>query len=119
MNYFKDILLFFFSSSCLALPSMAIQVPQSMRALVAPRKCRPADYEVMDVPTPSITLPNHVLIRVYAASVGPSELQVLESSMSSFANITSVPSPFSQVKPRKLTMCTDFQPESAWKDQVL
>lgn len=55
------------------------QIPKTMRSLVAPERCPPAKYEVRDVPTPTITIPTHVLIRVHAASVAPGELQAVAS----------------------------------------
>ncbi|KND90933.1 Quinone oxidoreductase-like protein, chloroplastic [Tolypocladium ophioglossoides CBS 100239] len=52
------------------------QIPKTMRSLVAPERCTPARFEVRDLPTPTITMPTHVLLRVHAASVGAGELQV-------------------------------------------
>ncbi|KAK6450608.1 hypothetical protein FP744_10006858 [Trichoderma asperellum] len=46
-----------------------------MRALVAPRKCGPEAYEVMERPVPSITLPTHVLLKMHAAAMNTGELQ--------------------------------------------
>lgn len=50
-------------------------IPTTMRALVAPRKCGPEGYEVMELPMPSITLPTHVLLRMHAAAMNTGELQ--------------------------------------------
>lgn len=41
----------------------------TMRALVAPKYCKPEDYEVIELPIPEIKAPNEVLIRIHAASV--------------------------------------------------
>lgn len=44
-------------------------VPKTMRALVAPRYCRPDGYEIMEVPVPKIKAPDEVLIRIHAAGI--------------------------------------------------
>lgn len=44
-------------------------LPQTMRALVAPRYCGPDGYEIATVPVPQIKAPDEVLIRIHAASI--------------------------------------------------
>ncbi|UNI23222.1 hypothetical protein JDV02_009054 [Purpureocillium takamizusanense] len=57
-------------------------LPQTMRSLVAPRaRCTPAEYQIQDMPVPSIAMPTQVLIRIHAASVGPAELQFMAGFM--------------------------------------
>ncbi|KAL7924075.1 GroES-like protein [Trichoderma austrokoningii] len=53
-------------------------IPTTMRALVAPHKCGPDAYEVVELPVPSITLPTHVLLKVHAAAMNTGELQSLD-----------------------------------------
>jgi NADPH:quinone reductase-like Zn-dependent oxidoreductase len=55
-----------------------MSIPTTMRALVAPRKCRPEAYEVIELPVPSITLPTDVLLKIHAASVNTGELQAMD-----------------------------------------
>ncbi|KAH6900498.1 chaperonin 10-like protein [Thelonectria olida] len=50
-------------------------VPATMRSLVAPKKCSPADYQVVDMPTPTITQPGHVLLRMRAAAINTGDTQ--------------------------------------------
>ena len=40
-----------------------------MRSLVAPKYCEPAEYEIREVPVPSITEPDQILVRVHAANI--------------------------------------------------
>ncbi|GKT64897.1 putative alcohol dehydrogenase [Colletotrichum tofieldiae] len=44
-------------------------LPQTMRSLVAPRRCAPAEWEVAELPLPTITNPTDVIIQVHAAAV--------------------------------------------------
>lgn len=55
-----------------------------MRALVAPRKCKPSEYEVIERPVPSISLPTHVLIKVRAAAIEVGELRMAAGELSMF-----------------------------------
>lgn len=45
------------------------ELPTTMRSLVAPRRCKPAEYEVIDLPLPSINKPDEMLIKVHAAGI--------------------------------------------------
>ncbi|OAA62222.1 GroES-like protein [Cordyceps fumosorosea ARSEF 2679] len=51
-------------------------VPPTMRALVAPFECTPKDYAIHEVPTPRITRPTQVLLRVHAFTFTPGEFRV-------------------------------------------
>ncbi|KAI0126649.1 hypothetical protein BJ170DRAFT_596231 [Xylariales sp. AK1849] len=42
-------------------------IPTTMRSLVAPTYCKPSEYEVVDVPVPSIRAPNDMLVKIHAA----------------------------------------------------
>lgn len=47
-----------------------------MRALVLPRYCKPSEYDVATVPTPQISKPDELLIKVHAASVNPIDVKM-------------------------------------------
>ncbi|TVY36950.1 2-methylene-furan-3-one reductase [Lachnellula occidentalis] len=55
---------------------MSQSIPSSMRALVLPRYCKPAEYDVATVPTPQISKPDELLVKVYAASVNPIDVKM-------------------------------------------
>ncbi|KAM0255113.1 hypothetical protein ACHAQJ_006117 [Trichoderma viride] len=55
-----------------------MNIPTMMRALVAPRKCQPAAYEVIQLPVPRVTLPTHVLVKSHAAGLNTGELQAMD-----------------------------------------
>lgn len=55
-----------------------------MRAIALSKYCKPNEYEVATLPTPEISNPDELLIKVYAASVNPSK-KFPELSMASFA----------------------------------
>lgn len=67
------------------------QVPRTMRALVAPKHCRPDGYEVMQLPLPELTEPNQVLIRIHAAAMQTGDCQLASGSGRMFLSIRSVP----------------------------
>ncbi|KAI5467554.1 hypothetical protein BGZ63DRAFT_419252 [Mariannaea sp. PMI_226] len=50
-------------------------IPATMRSLIAPKKCNPIDYEVTDMPTPKITAPDQVLLRMRAAAINTGDTQ--------------------------------------------
>ena len=62
------------------------QRPLTMRSLVAPRKCGPAEYEIQDMPTPTITKPDQVIIRMHAVSMTAGELLSLSGALSIIHN---------------------------------
>ncbi|KAI0598471.1 alcohol dehydrogenase [Biscogniauxia sp. FL1348] len=51
------------------------KIPTTMRALVAPRYCAPAQLELRDIPVPAITRPHDVLVRVHAAGIQKGDMQ--------------------------------------------
>lgn len=51
-------------------------IPTTMRSLIALKKCSPAAYEVLDVPTPTITKPEDVLLRMRAVAINTGDTQV-------------------------------------------
>ncbi|KAI1772600.1 GroES-like protein [Hypoxylon cercidicola] len=51
-------------------------LPTTMRALVAPKYCTPAEWEVADVPVPTIKGPKDVLIRIHAAGITTGDTQM-------------------------------------------
>lgn len=50
-------------------------IPQTMRALVARKYCKPDGYEVMELPVPGIKAPDEILVRVHAAAMSYGEIQ--------------------------------------------
>jgi threonine dehydrogenase-like Zn-dependent dehydrogenase len=52
-----------------------------MRALVATKACKPDRYEIMEVPTPTITEPTQVLLRVHAATIDTGETHIVDGKM--------------------------------------
>ncbi|KAI1421523.1 alcohol dehydrogenase [Xylaria sp. FL1777] len=51
------------------------KLPSTMRSLVAPKHCKPSEYEVIDTPLPTIEKPDEVLIRVHAGAVQTGDTQ--------------------------------------------
>lgn len=47
-----------------------------MRSLVAPRRCSPSGYEIIEKPTPKITKPEQVLLRMRAAAINTGDTQL-------------------------------------------
>lgn len=66
------------------------QVPTAMRALVAPKPCRPDGYEIAQLPVPEITEPSQVLIRMHAAAIQTGDCQFASGSARMFLSIRSV-----------------------------
>lgn len=66
------------------------QVPQTMRALVAPKHCRPDGYEIAQLPLPELTEPNQVLIRIHAAAMQAGDCQFASGSARMFLSTRSV-----------------------------
>ncbi|KAI6252834.1 hypothetical protein MCOR19_010578 [Pyricularia oryzae] len=60
----------------------SLTTPGRMKALVAPKYCKPKDYTISDVPTPEITRPDDVLIRVYAAGTTVGETILAKGNFS-------------------------------------
>ncbi|KAF9876756.1 hypothetical protein CkaCkLH20_05602 [Colletotrichum karsti] len=51
------------------------RLPQTMRSLVAPKHCSPAGFEVAEVPLPTFTHPNEVMIEIHAGSIMKGDCQ--------------------------------------------
>ncbi|KAM5384483.1 hypothetical protein ACJZ2D_001519 [Fusarium nematophilum] len=58
------------------------KIPPTMRSLVAPRKCSPAEYEVIERPTPKITKPEDVLLRMRAMAMNTGDTQFASGMLS-------------------------------------
>lgn len=58
-----------------------MSVPATMRALVAPYECTPENYVIQELPTPTITKPTQVLLRVHAFSFTPGEFRSAAGEM--------------------------------------
>ena len=58
--------------------SNPVSLPPTMRSLVAPRYCKPDEYEVIELPTPKADDLNGdgVLIRVHAAAMQTGDTQI-------------------------------------------
>lgn len=52
-----------------------------MRALAIPSFGKPSTYGLASVPTPQITQPDEVLIKIHAASVNPIDIKVAEGAL--------------------------------------
>ncbi|KAL6813421.1 GroES-like protein [Trichoderma sp. SZMC 28013] len=77
--------LYYSQSSGFSTTSIRIMdIPTTMRSLVAPRQGGPEVYEVREWPVPSITLPTHVLLRMHAAAANTGELQAVAGKMKLF-----------------------------------
>ncbi|KFY85413.1 hypothetical protein V500_08437 [Pseudogymnoascus sp. VKM F-4518 (FW-2643)] len=57
------------------------QIPPTMRALAIPSYGKPSSYGLASVPTPQITQPDEVLIKVHAAGVNPIDIKVAEGAL--------------------------------------
>lgn len=55
---------------------MASTTPSSMLALALTKYCKPADDALATLPTPKITNPTEVLIKVHAASINPVDVKM-------------------------------------------
>ncbi|KAF0642707.1 hypothetical protein FPSE5266_04350 [Fusarium pseudograminearum] len=51
------------------------KLPSTTRTLVAPKKCLPAEYTVIEQPIPTITKPNEVLIKMKAVCINTGDTQ--------------------------------------------
>ena len=61
-----------------------MDIPATMRSLVATRKGGPETYELRELPVPSITMPTHVLLRIHAAGVNTGELKAANGELGLF-----------------------------------
>jgi NADPH:quinone reductase-like Zn-dependent oxidoreductase len=58
---------------------MAADIPPTMRAIALPEHCNPSEYGLATIPTPQITRPDEILVRVRAASVNPIDVKLAGS----------------------------------------
>ncbi|CAK7235090.1 hypothetical protein SCUCBS95973_009151 [Sporothrix curviconia] len=58
-----------------------------MRALVVRSYCQPSDYEISEVPVPTVDYPDDVLIKVHAATVQTGDAQVASGKMRLFGKV--------------------------------
>jgi hypothetical protein len=75
-------------------------VPATMHALAIPSDEKPSTYGIATLPTPQITKPDDVLIKVHAASVNPMDIIVADgalkmASKDTYANQCTLPSALS------------------------
>jgi hypothetical protein len=47
-----------------------------MKALVLAKYCKPSDYNIATVPTPRISKPDEVLVKVHSASINPLDVKM-------------------------------------------
>ncbi|CAM1504721.1 Fc.00g023120.m01.CDS01 [Cosmosporella sp. VM-42] len=57
------------------------EIPPTMRSLIAPKKCKPAQYEVTEMATPTITNPRQVLLKMKAAAINTGDTQMASGMM--------------------------------------
>ncbi len=50
-------------------------IPPTMRALMAPYECTPKDYVIQEIPTPAITRPTQIMLRMHAFTFTPAEFR--------------------------------------------
>lgn len=50
-------------------------IPHTMRGLVAPKYCAPTGWEIAELPVPSITKPNQILLRINAGAIMTGDCQ--------------------------------------------
>lgn len=61
------------------------QEPTLMRSLAIESYCKPEAYQILKLPVPSCTKPDHVLIKVHAASINPVDVKVAAGSVKSIS----------------------------------
>lgn len=49
-------------------------IPTTMRSLVAPRQCGPDEFEIQELPVPTITKPTHVLLKIRYAGISSGDV---------------------------------------------
>lgn len=63
---------------------MSANIHGKMRSLCLDGYCEPSEYEISEIPTPQISSPHQVLIRVHAASINPGEIGVAAGKLKAF-----------------------------------
>lgn len=58
---------------------MSTSIPSTMRALALSKFCNPSEYGIATVPTPKLSKPDEILIRVQVASVNPIDVKLAGS----------------------------------------
>ncbi|KAF4970883.1 hypothetical protein FSARC_2153 [Fusarium sarcochroum] len=69
------------------------KVPPTIRSLIAPKKCFPDGYELIERPTPTITKPNEVLIRMKAVVISTGDTQFASGQFDILFGGSKYPSP--------------------------
>lgn len=82
-------------------------IPKTMRSLVAPKPCKPDEYEVRNLPVPTISDPDEVLLRVHAAGINTGDPQVASGQLSIFHKPEYVFIPTPQRPPRSTSELTN------------
>jgi NADPH:quinone reductase-like Zn-dependent oxidoreductase len=65
---------------------MTADIPSSMRAIALATYVKPDEYEVATLPTPAITQPDEVLIKVHAASINPIDVKIASGATKAMKN---------------------------------
>ena len=55
---------------------MASKIPRTMRALALSIFSKPSEYGVATIPTPEISQPDELLVKVHAASINPIDVKL-------------------------------------------
>lgn len=55
---------------------MVAEIPSSMRAIALAQYAKPTEYDFATVPTPTISQPDEILIKVSAASINPVDVKM-------------------------------------------
>ena len=55
---------------------MSSEIPSTMRAMALAAYGKPATYDLATLPTPTISKPDDVLIKVHAASINPVDVKM-------------------------------------------
>jgi NADPH:quinone reductase-like Zn-dependent oxidoreductase len=63
---------------------------QNMRSLCVFAYTDPSKYEIASIPAPKVTLPNHVLVQVFAASINPVDIAGASGKMKSIVSTSYV-----------------------------
>ncbi|KAH6960459.1 chaperonin 10-like protein [Fusarium avenaceum] len=58
------------------------KLPSTTRTLVAPKKCLPAEYEVRDLPMPTINKPDDILLQMKAFGINTGDTQFASGALS-------------------------------------
>ncbi|EXL96541.1 chaperonin 10-like protein [Fusarium oxysporum II5] len=73
---------------------MMSKLPATTRTLVAPKKCLPAEYTVIEQPIPKITKPNQLLLRMKAVAINTGETQFASGQFDLLYKASNFPIPF-------------------------